>query len=155
MVKATKAATVKLPTDPVLLWSNKHAAWWLGNGMGYTKDVVEAGLYYRADAEARTFNKGSYDGRIVEAAEVANDLWRRRDEWLAQQLIFGLRLLPVVKPPLASRSHRHQILPIAPPIQPVLSPENAQRVVDGLIGLGTPEARWLAEELVAMAQPSG
>lgn len=147
------SAPIRTPQDPVLIWSNEHRAWWKPDGMGYGRDILEAGIYRRADAEART--PGRYLGRIVEAGEVGDELWDFRGEPAAVQLIFGLGLLQVEPARRMSRLQSHTILPIAPAIQPVLSPENAQLVVDGLVALGTPEARALADELVTMAHISG
>lgn len=143
--------TQKTHQDPVLLWSNKHQAWWKPDGMGYTTDLPQAGVYHRADAQERT--PGKYDGRIVEPAEVADKLWRRRGEQAARAMIFTLGLLKVEQGQRVSRHMSHTILPIAPAIQPVLNPEQAQLVVDGLIALNTPEAQGLAEELVGMTIP--
>lgn len=37
-------------TDPVLIWSNEHCAWWRTARLGYTEHFTEAGWYERAEA---------------------------------------------------------------------------------------------------------
>lgn len=49
--------------EPVLIWSDKHEAWWRADGMGYTKVRAEAGIYTRQDAARRT--GAGYQGQLV------------------------------------------------------------------------------------------
>lgn len=142
----------KAPNDPVLIWSNKRQRWWKADSQGYTADLAKAGIYRRSDALSQTYAKGNYDGAIVEPGEVADQLWKRRGEPGASQMIFDLGLLQVEQAPRLSRPPDLAIFPFTHAIQPTLNPENAQLVVDGLIALEKPEARALAEQLFAMTQ---
>jgi hypothetical protein len=87
--QAPEQATQGLPTDPVLVWSNKHEAWWQPDGKGYSKVLLQAGIYARANAEERSHHVD----RVVEPDEVADELWRQRNVPAANAMIVGLGLV--------------------------------------------------------------
>jgi hypothetical protein len=37
-------------SEPYLIWSNEHRAWWRGNRHGYTRGLYAAGQFSRAEA---------------------------------------------------------------------------------------------------------
>lgn len=39
-----------LQSEDYLVWSNEHRAWWKPGGHGYTRGLVEAGRFTRANA---------------------------------------------------------------------------------------------------------
>ncbi len=45
-------------TDPVLIWSGEHRAYWRRNAQGYTTEISHAGIYSREDAIASTRHCG-------------------------------------------------------------------------------------------------
>lgn len=70
----------------ILLWSNKHQAWWRPDGRGYTEDIAEAGAYTEAQAvEAVTRSALCMDRNRVTLMVAAPP------EWVppADQHVFG------------------------------------------------------------------
>jgi len=47
----------------VLIWSNKHRAWWRPDAKGYSRDPGEAGIYDPEKAEKLT--RPGYGGQLV------------------------------------------------------------------------------------------
>jgi hypothetical protein len=39
-------------TELYVIWSEEHGGWWLPNKMGYTRSLLRAGCYNKAEAEA-------------------------------------------------------------------------------------------------------
>lgn len=44
----------------VRIWSFEHDAWWKPNNIGYTKNIEEAGIYDRKEAEQIVKNANRY-----------------------------------------------------------------------------------------------
>lgn len=67
--------------DQYLLWSNEHGGWWKGAGVGYTRNITEAGRYprHRAISVMKNAVFGSKGGvpneiAIREVDAIAGDL---------------------------------------------------------------------------------
>lgn len=56
--------------DMVLIWSMEHGAWWRPDSCGYTANLLEAGLYARAKAQAIVDGSHGRNERIVEVPRV-------------------------------------------------------------------------------------
>lgn len=48
--KGGERTKAKFEGATVRIWSGEHAAWWRAEGVGYTGDVKQAGLYSFEDA---------------------------------------------------------------------------------------------------------
>jgi hypothetical protein len=53
-----------------VIWSEEHGAWWKGGRTGYTRALVHAGRYGKAEAEAIVANANQYAraGTFLEVA---------------------------------------------------------------------------------------
>lgn len=61
------------PEDGVFIWSEDQLAWWKADADGYTRDLLQAGVYSRALAEFLVPKEG-VRGRFVELAAVRKEL---------------------------------------------------------------------------------
>lgn len=50
--------------NKVLIWSNKHGAWWRAGSLGYTTVLTEAG-YYAAEEAAEIVYQSSMGGLVL------------------------------------------------------------------------------------------
>jgi hypothetical protein len=56
--------------EPYLIWSYEHDAWWKAERRGYTRVLIDAGVYSKAEAEAIV-----KDANIVAVEEEAVSLY--------------------------------------------------------------------------------
>ena len=52
--------------DRVRIWSSERSAWWCSNGIGYTTDIKEAGVYDIDNAWYRVENHGAEKCIVLE-----------------------------------------------------------------------------------------
>jgi hypothetical protein len=45
-----------VPSEPWVVWSIEHDAWWRPGERGYTRELLLAGIYTKADAERHARN---------------------------------------------------------------------------------------------------
>ncbi|MCK9355714.1 MAG: hypothetical protein M0R22_00975 [Dehalococcoidia bacterium] len=62
-----QAARDWMLAGPFVIWSYEHYGWWKSERRGYTRDLREAGVYVREEAEEITRMANSF-GSVNEAA---------------------------------------------------------------------------------------
>jgi hypothetical protein len=66
----TRAKGERFYHEPQLyvIWSEEHGAWWRGGGWGYTRSLIDAGLFSEADARKIAENANRYSETVKEVA---------------------------------------------------------------------------------------
>jgi hypothetical protein len=81
----------------VLIWSYEHGAWWRASHLGYTADLLEAGLYKRNEAReiCRRANRGGENDEEIREAAPLLEVMREHHKALhheAQSMLDRVRM---------------------------------------------------------------